>query len=198
MQGERGVLVYNLEKIGENKYDPKLVQAIIPDLSDYDLIRKIGNYTPNYVVDTDNDQFIIIGYPNNSWYELTGQQPIAVLPIPNVTLSQEYVLTDKDIVDSFSLPITIAPQQSFYYDGKVYPSGGDKGQASLRVIDMESKDVVYYRDMTEITKGEPQFLGLWNNKMLYCEYDSTGLVYEIIIPENIFKRDYQTNDNKRL
>lgn len=118
LQGERGVLVYNLEKIGENKYDPKLVQAIIPNLSDYDLIRKIGNYTPNYVVDTDNDQFIIIGYPNNSWYKLTGQQPIAVLPIPNVTLSQEYVFTDKDIVDSFSLPITIAPQQSFYYDGK--------------------------------------------------------------------------------
>lgn len=182
IRGERGVLVYDLEKTGDDEYYPRLLQAIIPDLTDSTLMKKIGAYTPNYIVDTDNNQFVIIGYPNNSWYDLSGAQPIAIMPIPDIKVGKEYVFSDKDIIDSYTLPKTIGPQQSFYYKGMVFSSGGDTGQASIRVIDLKKKEVVYYMDMTSITSGEPQFLGIWGEKMVYYEYGSSGQMYEINIP----------------
>lgn len=195
IRGERGVLVYDLERAGNNLYIPKLVQVIIPELSDDELMNKIGRYTPNYVVDTDKNQFIIIGYPNNSWYDLSGPQPIAILPIPSIKDGEVFVFNNTDIIDSFTLPETIGPQQSFYYKGKVYSSGGDAGQASLRVIDLEKKSVVFFRDLTDITKGEPQFLGLWHEKILYYEYGISGQLYEIIIPGFNINSNTQINDN---
>lgn len=80
------------------------------------------------------------------------------------------------------LPRTVATQQSFYYDGRIFSTGGDAGQASLRVIDIDGQKEEYYMDMSVITKGEPQFLGLWKDKVLYYEYGYDGIVYEIVIP----------------
>lgn len=186
IRGERGVLVYNLKKIGEQRYEPELVQAIIPDLNDLILMNKLGKYTPNYIVDTDRNQLIVIGYPQSSWYDLTGSQPIVVFNVPDITDGTEIVLTNDKVVDSYSLSVTIAPQQSFYYEGRIFSAGGDRGQASLRVINLAEKIVEYYCDMTMLTKGEPQFLGLWRGKVLYYEYDSLGLVYELFIPGYTF------------
>lgn len=181
IRGERGVLVYNLRKLGEGKYEPEMVQAIIPDLEDDELMQKLGNYTPNYVVDNDKHQFVIIGYPNDSWFRLSGSQPVAIVDMPPIG-QKEVVLRNSDIVDSYSLPVSLAPQQSFCYNGKVYSSCGIPKQASLRIINLEGKSVEYYRDMTDITKGEPQFLGLWKGKLLYYEFDKSGLMYEMKVP----------------
>lgn len=181
IHGERGVLVYNLRKVGYNDYVPDLVQAIIPDIADTTLMAKLGKYTPNYIINNDNAQFIVIGYPNNSWYDLTGDQPITIFNIPTLDSGSEVILTSNDIIDAFTLSKAVGPQQSFYYKGKVYSSGGDRGHASFRVINLRKKKEEYFKDMTSLTNGEPQFIGLWNSKVLYYEYDTTGLVYEIKI-----------------
>lgn len=182
IRGERGVLVYNLKQTSNNTYEPELVQAVIPDLNDSSLMKKIGNYTPNYIVDPEHNQFVIIGYPNNSWYDLSGEQPVVLIEIPQLSDGSEVVFTKDAVIDSYTLDMAIGPQQSFYYGGKIFSSGGDRGQASLRVIDLASKSVEYYKDMSVITNGEPQFLGLWGSKVLYYEYDTSGQIYELKIP----------------
>lgn len=186
--GERGVLVYNLKKVnGEKKYEPQMVQAIIPDVTDSVLLSKLGKYTPNYIIDTDKKQFVVIGYPNDSWHDLSGPQPIAIFNIPSLSEGVEIILNHKDIEDSYTLPVSVGPQQSFCYKNKIFSSGGAKGQASIRVIDLQNKDVEFFEDLTFLTKGEPQFLGLWEGKMLYYEYDLSGQVYEIILPNYHFE-----------
>ena len=50
--------------------------------------------------------------------------------------------------------------------------------------------------MTSLTSGEPQFLGLWNDKLLYYEYNISGIVYELIIPGYSFINN-STLDLKR-
>lgn len=189
IRGERGVLVYNLRRISENNYIPELVQAIIPDLDDSQLMSKMGNYTPNYIVDTDKHQLVVIGYPNSSWYDLSGPQPIAVFRLPDLADGKEIVLTNNDIVDSYTLPISLIPQQSFYHEGKIFMVCGFSKQAALRVINLSDKSVEYFYDMTRITSGEPQFLGLWNEKLLYYEYNASGIVYEVIVPDYSFKNN---------
>lgn len=182
IRGELGVLVYNLRRISENYYIPELVQAIIPDLNDNLLMSKIGNYTPNYIVDTDNNQLVVIGYPNNSWYDLSGPQPIVVFRLPSIIDGHEIVLTKKDVLESFTLPVSLIPQQSFYYGEKIFTVCGFPNQAALRVINLSNKSVEFFCDMTSVTSGEPQFLGLWNEKLLYYEYNTSGIVYELIFP----------------
>ncbi len=186
LRGERGVLVYNLMKLSENHYEPQMVQAIMPDVTDSLLMSKLGEYTLNYIVNTDKNQLVVIGYPNDSWYDLSGAQPIVIFNIPSLSEGVEIVLNHNDIEESYTLPIPVGPQQSFYYKNKIYSAGGDRGQASIRVIDLQSQSVVFFADLTGKTKGEPQFLGLWEGKMLYYEYDLSGQVYEIILPNYHF------------
>ena len=189
IRGERGVLVYNLKKLTDNSYEPELVQAIIPNLNDSTLMSKMGNYTPNYIIDTDKGQLVVIGYPNKSWYDLSGPQPITIFDLPDITEGQEIVLTSESVVDYYTLPVTIALQQSFYCDGKIFSSGGNRGYASIRVINLSQKGVEYYYDMTSLTSGEPQFLGLWEGRVLYYEYDQYGIVYELTIPGYVFSNN---------
>lgn len=184
LYGELGVLVYNLEQVDDGTYIPQLVQAIIPNQDDSRLMNKIGNYTPNYIVNPYQKQLIIIGYPNNSWYDLTGRQPVTIINLPDI-YNNEVVFSDTDVLESFTLFPSFGPQQSICVNNHIVSVGGDMGQASFRIIDLASKEIVYYKDMTDITYGEPQFIGLWNGSLLYYEYGDIGDLYTIRLPNQI-------------
>lgn len=180
---ERGVLVYNLERSvvdGVITYNPVLVQAIVPDLTDIDLMKKIGKYTPNYIVDTDNNQMVVIGYPNESWYNLSGPQPIAIFSLPSFSRGKEIVLTSSEVVDSFFLPESEGIQQSFYKDGKLYVSGGFWAHGTIRIIDLAKRDVITKVELDQFTNKEPQFFGNWRNRFLYYEAGTEGQIYEFV------------------
>ena len=182
LRGERGVLVYNLKKLDDKHYNPELVQVIVPDTTNSNLMSKLGNYTPNYIVDNVSRQIIIIGYPNKSWYDLSGVQPIAIIDLPLLSDGPEILFTDNDIVDYFSVTDPVVIQQSFCHNKKVFISCGFREQASIRIIDLNAKSLMCSISMTGHTDGEPQFIGLWKDKILYYEYDSSGVLYELTIP----------------
>ena len=185
---ERGVLVYDLQTEDDGEtFTPVLVQAIIPDLTTIDpetgkpLIENfIGKYTPNYIVDTDKNQLVILGYPNESWYNLTGQQPVAIIDVPSINEGTEIVFDSTDIIDSYKFPVSTGIQQSFYKDGMIYSLGGTAAHGSLRVIDLSKKAVVTTIELDQWTSGEPQFAGYWNHKFLYYNAGTTGEVFEMI------------------
>ena len=180
---ERGVLVYNLEKSiidGVETYNPALVQVIIPDLTDIIIMRKIGKYTPNYIVNTDNNQLVVIGYPNESWFNYVGPQPIAFFNIPSISEGEEIVLTGSDIINSFLLPTSEGIGQSFCKDGMLYVSGGFWKHGTIRIIDLSKKEVVKKVELDQFTSGEPQFFGMWRNRFLYYEAGTDGQMYEFV------------------
>ena len=177
---ERGVLVYDLQTEDDGQtFTPVLVQAIIPDLTDAALMEKIGAGTPNYIVDTDKAQVVVLGYPQERW-GTNGPQPVAVFDLPLISVGNEVVLTDADIIDSYTFPVSLGIQQSFYFDGKIYSLGGVAYHGSLRVIDLAKKAVVTTIDLTQWTNGEPQFAGLWNGKFLYYNAGTDGVIYEFV------------------
>lgn len=185
---ERGVLVYDLQTEDDGEtFTPVLVQAIIPDLTTIDsqtgkpvMENYIGKYTPNYIYDTDKDQLVVIGYPNDSWYNLSGEQPVAIFNVPLISDGDEIVLTESDVIDSYKLPVSNGLQQSFYRNGRIYISGGVANNGNIRVLDLSLKRVITYVDLTQWNNGEPQFLGYWNRKMLYYTAGTSGIIYDIV------------------
>ena len=186
IKGERGVLVYNLKRISEDCFVPELVQAIIPDLKDTVLMNKIGEYTPNYVVDNENNQFVILGYPNDSWYDVSGYQPVVVIDIPPLSKGEEIVFTSNDVIKDYASFDAVVTQQSFCYDGKLFTACGFEGQAAIRVVDLVSRRTECTIDLTRITFGEPQFIGLWRGGFYYYEYNASGQLYYLKIPGYVF------------
>lgn len=179
ISGERGVLVYNLAyKNGE--YSPVLVQAIIPDLSDTKLLKAIGQYTPNYIVDTLNDQILVMGYPNQSWFDLRGPQPLALFNIPSLNDGEVILLSYSDLIEVFQLDRSFGIQQSVIFNRKVYSTGGVKNKGTLRVIDLEKKRQERLYNLSVFSGGEPQFIGVWRNRFLYYEAGTSGVLYEFL------------------
>ena len=176
--GERGVLVYNLKKVQNGHYTPVLVQVIMPDLEDKELMMKIGKYTPNYVVDTAKNQLLVMGYPQNSWFDLRGPQPFAIFDIPTLSEGSIIQLTYSDIVDSFQLDESISIQQSLILGRKVFSTGGWMKKGTLRIIDLDSKKQERLYNLFDFTFGEPQFWGIWKNRFLYYEAGTKGIMYE--------------------
>ena len=187
-RSERGVLVYDLQTEDDGEtFTPVLVQAIIPDLSTIDpqtnkpvMEKYIGKYTPNYVYDTDKDQLVVLSYPNESWFNLNGGQPIAIFDAPLISDGEEVVLTESDVVDSYKLPVSLIIQQSFYKNGRIYISGGMANSGSIRVLDLLSRNVITFIDLTQWSNVEPQFIGLWEDRLLYYTAGTTGNIYEIL------------------
>lgn len=178
IRGERGVLVYDLQKSSGGGYIPVLVQVIIPDLYDSKLMERLGRYTPNYIYDTENDQFVVLGYPQSSWYRLNGPQPITIIGVPSISDGSIVTLHDEDVIDSYALPISLGIQQSCVFGSKVYSSGGFAKKGTIRIIDLESKSSLKIFDLSRISTGEPQFFGVWNNRLLYYEAGTQGIMYE--------------------
>lgn len=178
ISGERGVLVYNLKKGITGYYTPDLVQAIIPDLSDTEITKKIGQYTPNYIVDTLKNQILVMGYPQPSWFDLRGPQPMAILRIPSLSEGGVIQFSNSDFVDSFQLDNSISIQQSFIMGKKVFSTGGWLKRGTLRIIDLEAKKQERLYNLYDFTNGEPQFFGFWRNRYLYYEAGTKGIMYE--------------------
>ena len=178
VSGERGVLVYDLKEDDNGGYYPVLVQVIMPDLKDIELMEKLGKYTPNYVVDTLRNQLVVIGYPHDSWFDLRGPQPIAVFNIPSLNAGSVVVLTNNDVLDSYSLPFSLGIQQSFIQGEKLFSTGGGANHGSLRIIDLGNKTTEMLFMLTNFTSGEPQFFGLWRDHYLYYEAGTKGLIFE--------------------
>lgn len=184
---ERGVLVYDLQSDGLGGYTPVLVQVIRPDLSTAEKISavedKIGKYTPNYVVDTDNDKIVILGYPEASWYTGYGNgMPIAIMDLPNLADGSDIVFDADDISDYYKVKMSFAIQQPFYLSGKVYAQGGFAGATAnrgIQVIDLNIKKRVTCL-ITTPHQGEPQFVGMWNEKCVWYDAGVSGDIYEVI------------------
>ena len=181
------MLVYDLQSDGLGGYTPVLVQVIRPDLSTAekisDIEEKIGKYTPNYVVDTDNNKIVILGYPEASWYTGYGKgMPIAIMDLPNLADGSEIVFDTDDVTDYYKVKMDFAIQQPFYLGGKVYAQGGFAGATAKRgiqVIDLNVKKRVTCL-ITTLHQGEPQFIGMWNEKCMWYDAGVSGDIYEVI------------------
>lgn len=180
IKGERGVLVYNLEKQNNGAYSPVMVQAIIPDLEDELLMEKLGAFTPNYIVDNDKNQLVVMGYPQASWYVLDGPQPITIFNIPSLNQGNVVKLSNRDVIDSFILDVSCGIQQSCIKGPILYSSGGFTERGTIRIINLITKKSEKIFNLAPLTSGEPQFLGIWRNNYLYYEAGTSGIVYEIL------------------
>ena len=181
LRGELGVFVYDLRKKGEvGMYDPVLVQVIIPDLEDKKLMSVLGNYTPNYIYDDENNQFVVLGYPFSSWFDWQAPQPVAIMRVPDISEGGIVTLTSNDILDYYTYPECLSVQQSLVHNGFIFSLGGLAKGGILRVISVREKCVLKVFSLTDSTWGEPQFLGFWRNRLLYYEAGESGILYEII------------------
>ena len=125
-----------------NTYVPKLLQIIKPDTSDETLMQYWGQYTPNYIIDTDKDEMYVLNYPHATWFDLTGNTYVTKFKLPKISDGEEVTLTSADLLDHFELDKCYGLQMSFYYHGKIYISGGFGGAGAIkniRVLDLELK-----------------------------------------------------------
>jgi meiotically up-regulated gene 157 (Mug157) protein len=176
--------VYDLQKQADNSYIPVLVQVIRPDLSTAEKISeieaKIGRYTPNYVVDTDEGCIYILGYEGAGWFPAT-YMPVAKIPLPSLSTT-EYVFDADDVIDNYGAePTVFAIQQPFYKDGKIYIQGGSAGNYNrgIKVLDLARKKIVTIANTRYVHAGEPQFIGLYKGKLLWYDAGDSGDLYEI-------------------
>lgn len=178
--GEGGTLVYDLQGDDTNGYTPVLVQAIIPDLQDADLMSKIGKYTPNYIVDTDNNKLIVLGYPNATWFDVTGGTPVTVFNLPTIDDGSEVKLTNADCLDSYRINPGHTIQMNVYQDGKIYCQCGVGGSSNkIRVLDLALRKIVSEIDLS-YRNGEPQGIMIWNNRLLWYDAGTSGEIDEFI------------------
>lgn len=179
-RSERGILVYDI-RLKDGVYSAVLVQVIKPNLNNEELLNYIGRYTPNYVVNPDDNTIVIIGYPNESWYDLSGEQPISTIYIPD-PYTDVFTYDVDSIIDSFKLNKPAALQQSFIQGWKLYSACGTFEKPALRVVDLRRKEIMTEVDLLQIFgKMESQFLGIYNeSRMLYYTAGNDGYIYEFV------------------
>lgn len=184
IRGERGVLVYDIQFDSDNNtYTPVLVQAIIPDLNDAELMAVFGNYTPNYIVDTDKNELYVLNYPNASWFNLDGDTYVCRFKLPKISDGQQIVLTYADLIEHYTIPLCFGLQMTFYFAGKLYISGGFAGINTTKVIrvwDLIKKVETTRINLKGVLSEEPQFIGLYNNRFLWYGAGTSGLIREFL------------------
>lgn len=179
-----GVMVYDLQYDSANsKYVPVLVQVIMPDTNDAELMDVWGKYTPNYIVDVDNDALYVLNYPKATWFDLAGNTFLCKFDLPDPTDTKVVVLTSADLKVHYEIPNCYGLQMTFYYGGKLYISGGFGGINNLKVVrvwDLVSKCETTKIDLSRILSEEPQFIGLYGNRFLWYSAGTSGLISEFI------------------
>lgn len=175
---ESGVLVYKLVK-KDNNYKAELVQIIKPATDDVVLLDQIGCSIHNYVVDYDSSKLYVLGYDSDNCYNANGKICISSFDLPKSSDGQEIVLTSRNIVDSYTLPMSYCMQSVFYDAGFLYIMNGDSFKYKwLRSLNLHNRKIESIFDFTALS-GEPQFCGYWNGKLLMYFSGSQGLLFEI-------------------
>lgn len=177
-----GVMVYDLQYDSVNsKYVPVLVQVILPDTEDTELMDVWGFFTPNYVVDTDNDFLYVLNYPHNSWHELNGNTFVCKFALPKLSDGNVITLTSADLIEHYEIPYCFGLQQILYFAGKLYISGGASvSERILRVWDLTKKCETTRINYASLRSEEPQFIGIYQNRFLYYTAGTSGLISEFI------------------
>ena len=177
-----GVMVYDLQfDSNTNEYTPILVQFIQPNVNDEMLMEVWGKYTPNYIIDYDNDWMFVMNYPQPTWDDFAGKQYVTKFRLPKLSDGELITLSSSDLVDSFTLPSCRGIQSSLYHRGKIYLQEGIGGNGGvyLRVLDIASKAIVTDIDLHTAIPEEPQGLFVWNNMLLWYTAGTSGKIFSL-------------------
>ena len=173
-----GVHVYKIMS-NNAKYEAELVQVIRPSIDDICLLNSIGPSIHNFIVDIDDSKLYVVGYCNNDFYNPENSICVTSFNLPLSSDGTEVVLTSRDILNCYTLPMSYCIQSVFYDNGFLYIMNGDSSKYKwLRSLNLKTHKIESKYDFTYVA-GEPQFCGFWKGKFLMYFAGSTGILYEI-------------------
>lgn len=159
---QKGCFVYDIA----SNYAATLQQTILPTNVSASLI---GGGTIDWVVDTDNNRLLSIGYVDTTSYDTPNNgMRVCVFKLP--TLSESTVtLADTDVMDSFYIDELYVRQDCCYNNGNIYMlCGAGTNPTSewnkIAVINIASRSVASVIDLKWLPT-EPEGLDVYDNSL---------------------------------
>lgn len=159
----RQAFVYDIALI-DGRYQGRLIQVIDPGNVSSDII---GDGFLDWVIDTDSECMYSIAYhlKGSSQLYSGNYMHITKFAIPSLE-SQSVILSDSDVLDSFSVPVMTVFQDKCYYDGHIFVAAGHPGLGVVfdpKIFDIDLKNKTVIETLIPI-EGEPEGL---------CVYEGT-------------------------
>lgn len=183
-------LLYVAEFTGKSRC---FVETIKDDTSNVVQVIEAKEYGKNYRI-----QCWLVDSTDNSLYSVSGETQIDSLGncpvlirkyrLPLMSEGKEILLTEKDKKVQFQLNFANCLQGAAIRQGYMYIATGfqasqymnPRGQRSLKVIDLEKKQIIKEIDLTHLTTNEPEGFDFYGNQALvYCGQE--GGIYQINI-----------------
>lgn len=172
-----------------SEYTPSLVQVIVPNIK-YPPVEQtepteptdenptgipadvIGKGNIDWIVDTDNNRLISIGYTDasaNSRFTAANGMMVCIFELPALTDST-VTLTKDDVIDSFKIDEFYVRQDCCYCNGNIFMlCGGSPGEPQsyrkIAVINPASRCVASVIDIKWI-EYEPEGIDLYDNSLM--------------------------------
>jgi hypothetical protein len=158
--GQHGCFVYDIA----SNYAATLQQVILPTNVSSDLI---GAGNIDWIVDTDNNRLISIGYVDNTdvLTSLNGMQ-VCIFALPALTESVVN-LTDADVLDSFHIDEFYVRQDCCYNNGNIYMMCGASNTldyTKIAVINLAGRNVASVIDLKWLPQ-EPEGIDVYDNSL---------------------------------
>ena len=179
---QRLLFVYDIT-CRDEVYNSELVQIIAPNNVSEDIIG--GGYL-DWVLDNDEGVLYSISYhlKDTSFQEYDNYTHITKFRIPNYNESV-VLLDNKDILDSFTLPVMTVFQDKVYSNGHIYVVAGingyqDRYPPRLFDINLNKHELTQY---SIPLIGEPEGFDIYNGEM-WLNMGAEEMIYKLSIIQN--------------
>ena len=160
--GDGGCLVYDLHLDGSIS----LIQTIIASNMDVDVF---GSSLGDWVVDNNADEIVSVKYHlSSSTTELGNYDHICRFKLPKLSDGAEIILTNTDIIDSFTIPFTPVSQDKKIYNGILFIAAGWTSTANSQkifVCNIARKSITSIINLSQ-WGGEPEGLEIIDNGII--------------------------------
>ena len=157
---QKGCFVYDIA----SDYTATLKQVILPTNVSASLI---GSWNIDWVVDTDNNRLISIGYVD-ALSELSPSNGMQVCIFKLPALTESVVnLTDADVLDSFHIDEFYVRQDCCYNNGNIYMMCGASNTldyTKIAVINLAGRNVASVIDLKWLSQ-EPEGIDVYDNSL---------------------------------